>query len=409
MNETQRADTTSADCMIIDDDYMIDYSNRVEETAILRVNIAAHDDDDVEEWTQDNLTGHLVCLAITDECIDRHGPLYLTTLLGVEGVDDIYDESFDALDEELQVLDMVQLCDLHDSVLLHSKLRTEEESDPDKEIIYKMGSSYVTDRQEAPSACQIDEPRDGTAVGSTIRAGDITDINLQSIDEEVVMITDNTGANGHAQAKSSETSVSPVDIASLGLTIEGTPEMQASIRAILEVHSRIFQRSVGRFPARVTPMKLKVNKEKWLATNRNRTPARPLTETKREVLERQVNAMLALGVICRSDQDHYSQVHLVPKPNGSLRLWIDYRFLNECTETEGGVLPDINSILDRLGRLRAEMFAVSDFTSGFHQVELDEESRKYTAFITPNMGVFEWVRVPMGIKGALTYFQRSTG
>jgi hypothetical protein len=46
-----------------------------------------------------------------------------------------------------------------------------------------------------------------------------------------------------------------------------------------------------------------------------------------------------------------------------------------------------------------------DLTSGYHQAPMDPESVKYTAFVTAH-GVFEWKRVPMGLKGAPTYFQR---
>ena len=46
-----------------------------------------------------------------------------------------------------------------------------------------------------------------------------------------------------------------------------------------------------------------------------------------------------------------------------------------------------------------------DFTKGFFQAPLDENSSKYTAFATWH-GLFEWVRVPMGLKGAPSWFQQ---
>ena len=45
-----------------------------------------------------------------------------------------------------------------------------------------------------------------------------------------------------------------------------------------------------------------------------------------------------------------------------------------------------------------------DFTSGFWQAVLTPESRVYTAFTT-YMGLYEWTRVPMGLKGSPSYFQ----
>jgi len=63
-------------------------------------------------------------------------------------------------------------------------------------------------------------------------------------------------------------------------------------------------------------------------------------------------------------------------------------------------------VLERIGRQKPRYFSVLDLTSGYHQAELSIDSRKYTAFVT-SMGMFHWKRVPMGLKGAPTYFQQA--
>ena len=62
-------------------------------------------------------------------------------------------------------------------------------------------------------------------------------------------------------------------------------------------------------------------------------------------------------------------------------------------------------MLQRIGNKRPKYFAVMDLTSGFFQAPLHEDSRGYTTF-SMWLGNFEWLRVPMGIKGAPSWFQQ---
>jgi hypothetical protein len=70
----------------------------------------------------------------------------------------------------------------------------------------------------------------------------------------------------------------------------------------------------------------------------------------------------------------------------------------------GWPLPNIEVMIRRLGEKKPSYFAKIDLTHGYHQVPLHKDSWLYTAFIT-FMGIFYWLRVPMGLKGAPAYFQ----
>ena len=89
---------------------------------------------------------------------------------------------------------------------------------------------------------------------------------------------------------------------------------------------------------------------------------------------------------------------MVPNPNGKGHFCIEFRYLNECSMMEDGLLPRIKELLHRIGERRANYFAVMDLTSGYQQTAIDEDSQKYIAFVT-STGVFEGRRVPMGLKG----------
>jgi hypothetical protein len=63
---------------------------------------------------------------------------------------------------------------------------------------------------------------------------------------------------------------------------------------------------------------------------------------------------------------------------------------------EGRVIPNIAETLQRIGSKKPKFFGVIDFTSGYHQAPISEESIPYNAFVM-RRGKYEWVRVPMGL------------
>ena len=117
--------------------------------------------------------------------------------------------------------------------------------------------------------------------------------------------------------------------------------------------------------------------------------------------------MLGRGVIRESKSPYYSQVHLAPKPGtNKFRFCIDYRELNTVTKAQGWPLPNIKEMLQRLGARRSKYYAVLDLTSGYHKTPINLSSAAYTAFIV-FCGVYEFLRVPFGLKSAGSYFQNT--
>ena len=134
---------------------------------------------------------------------------------------------------------------------------------------------------------------------------------------------------------------------------------------------------------------------------------RRLPMGKFEAMRDQVKALHEIGVIRPSTSNWGSNVLLVKKKDGSWRMCIDYRELNAKTKNiDPYILPRIDDTLESLGG--AKYFCTLDLISGYHQVELTEESKCKTAFLTPRLNPSQWEynTMPFGINGGPSTFQR---
>jgi hypothetical protein len=69
-------------------------------------------------------------------------------------------------------------------------------------------------------------------------------------------------------------------------------------------------------------------------------------------------------------------------------------------------MKEITECIGDIGRANSTIFTTLDLTSGFWQMQLDEDSQKLTAFTIPGKGQFHWITSLMGLLGCPASFQR---
>src|SRR5450432_3937423 len=94
----------------------------------------------------------------------------------------------------------------------------------------------------------------------------------------------------------------------------------------------------------------------------------------------------------------------VPKPNGKVRMCIDYRDLNKASPKDDFPLPHLDILVDNTAGY--EMFSFMDGFSGYNQIRLAEEDQEKTAFISP-WGVWCYVVMPFGLRNAGATYQKA--
>ncbi|KAG1653254.1 hypothetical protein GQR58_025728 [Nymphon striatum] len=96
--------------------------------------------------------------------------------------------------------------------------------------------------------------------------------------------------------------------------------------------------------------------------------------------------------------DFVSPFLVVPKPNGKVRLVVDYKGLNKFVKRPVHPFPTIREVKMAIPP-EAKWFATFDATRGYWQVPLDEDSQLLTTFLTP-WGRYCYTRAPMGLSSS---------
>ena len=153
-------------------------------------------------------------------------------------------------------------------------------------------------------------------------------------------------------------------------------------------------------PGKTTALehKIRVNTNKPFSRKYYPVPAH-LTKA----FDDEVNNLLSLGIIEPSSSNYSSPALLVKKKEGSYRLCVDYRSLNAITEFDKEPMPNFEYDLHKFSNY--EYISELDICKAYHQVPLNEESKKFTAFPT-NLGLMQYKMLPFGLSTACATYIR---
>src|SRR4051812_17431761 len=127
-----------------------------------------------------------------------------------------------------------------------------------------------------------------------------------------------------------------------------------------------------------------------------RMPSTELVE-----LKKQLDELLQKGYIRPSTSPWGSPVLFVKKKDGTLRMCVDYRPLNEVTIKNKYPLPRIDDLFDQLKGAR--VFSKIDLRSGYYQLKIRREDIPKTAFTT-RYGLYEFTVMSFGLTNSPAYF-----
>ncbi|XP_037041779.1 uncharacterized protein K02A2.6-like [Bradysia coprophila] len=184
--------------------------------------------------------------------------------------------------------------------------------------------------------------------------------------------------------------------------IQQRPEdnnQQKLIESLQQKFSSVFNSSVGTCTKTKAVLRLKPDAKSVFR------PSRPVPYAALPIVEAELERLTSEGVLSPVTYSEWATpIVTAKKPNGSIRMCADFSTgLNEALENFEYPLPTADSIFATLNG--GKYFSKIDLADAYFQVLVDDGSKKYLT-INTHKGLFQYNRLPFGIKIASAMFQQ---
>ena len=186
------------------------------------------------------------------------------------------------------------------------------------------------------------------------------------------------------------------DMTDIQMPAELSNSKKEDLKAVISQFQDVFRKTPGE--ARVKPFKINTGDAKPVSQYPRRLP-----EKWKQKIQKEIKTLEATGIITPSTSPWASPIVPVPKPNGDVRMCVDYRGVNKVTEEDIYPLPRVDHLLEEVSQ--AKYVTTLDLLKGYYQFPVSPEDKQKTAFVTPT-GKWQFNRMPFGLKGAPAAFQR---
>src|SRR5260221_981255 len=129
----------------------------------------------------------------------------------------------------------------------------------------------------------------------------------------------------------------------------------------------------------------------------------PLPYSQQQVLDKEIDDILAMNIIEPSEALYASPLVIVKKSDGTNRVCVDYKRLNSITAIDPEPMTMADDIFAKLGGTK--VYSKFDLSKGYYQLPMSADSMDYTTF-TSHRGLYRFKVMPFGLTSAPMSFNR---